>query len=228
MPKYQLLQCAMSCSGEDIRHFGSNIHYSALSPPSLYFEHGMTEATTFKERHFLPVEMFLDSARKFVAKIRAEDPPLWPDLMAAASLLSLSLEALVNSLGPLFVSDFSDFDSSSPVAKLRIIHEKVGLSFDKSRKPISDILELARFRNKVAHPKYKKLECISDRLPLHDAQALSSDESKTLHELERSISPEAVERWLEALLSVTVPLLEKLEPEHQWGHSRSWLKIHED
>ena len=58
----------------------------------------MTEATTHKVRHFLPVAMFLDSARKLVAKIGSDDSPLWPDLMAAASLLSLSLQALVNSL----------------------------------------------------------------------------------------------------------------------------------
>ena len=188
----------------------------------------MTEATTFKERHFLPLTMFLDSARKFVAKINSDDLPQWPDLMAAASVLSLSLEALVNSLGPFLVADFADFDSASPVAKLRIICEKAGLPFDKSRKPISDILELARFRNKVAHPKYKRLNYTSERLPLHEAQRLLRDESKTLHDLERSISPEAVNRWLKALLSVAGPLLDQLDPELKHGHSKSWLEIHEE
>ena len=188
----------------------------------------MTEATTYKERHFLPVEMFLDPARKFVAKIRADNPPLWPDLMAAASLLSLSLEALVNSLGPHLLDDFQYFDSASPVAKLRIIYEKLGLDFDKSRQPIADILELARFRNKIAHPKYKRLTYTSERLPLRQAQRLLRDESKTLHDLEKSVSPEAVDRWLKALFLVTGSLVEALDPELQRGHSRSWLEIHEE
>ena len=188
----------------------------------------MTEATTHKERHFLPIEMFLDSARKVVAKIKADNSPLWPDLMAAASLLSLSLEALVNSLGPHLVDDFEDFDSASPVAKLRIIYEKVGFDFDKSRQPIADIRELARFRNKIAHAKYKKLTYTSERLPLCEAQRLLRDESKTLHGLEEAVSPEAVDRWLKALLQVAGSLIKVLDPKLQRGHSKSWLEIHEE
>ena len=34
-PKYQLLECVISWPSKDIRYFGSNIHYSAFSPPNL-------------------------------------------------------------------------------------------------------------------------------------------------------------------------------------------------
>ncbi len=208
-------------------HFTPKLHYAKNAPYS-GVRVQMTEATTYKERHFLPVEMFLDPARKFVAKVKTDNPPLWPDLMAAASLLSLSLEALVNSLGPHLVNDFQDFDSASPVAKLRIIFEKLGLDFDKSRQPIADILDLARFRNKIAHPKYKKLTYTSERLPIRQAQRLLRDESKTLRDLEKSVSPEALDKWLKALLLVSRSLLKALDPELQRGHSRSWLEIHDE
>lgn len=187
----------------------------------------MTEATVHKTRHFFPAEMFLHSARHFVRKVRTEEPPRWPDLMAAASLLALSLEALVNSLGPHLVKDFSDFESASPVAKLRLINEAIGLGFDKSQPPISDIRELARVRNKMAHPKYKPLHYSSERLPLREAQRLLSDESRTLHELEKAISPESVDKWQKAIVAVTRDLIDNIEPDLQRGFSKSWLEIHE-
>ncbi|MFG6158189.1 hypothetical protein ACGTNG_05235 [Halomonas sp. 1390] len=187
----------------------------------------MTEATVHKTRHFFPAEMFLHSAGHFVRKVITDDPPQWPDLMAAASLLALSLEALVNSLGPQLLDDFSDFESASPVAKLRLINESVGLGFDKSQQPISDIRELARLRNKMAHPKYKKLQYSSERLLLREAQRLLSDESKTLHDLEKAITPESVDKWHKAVVSVTRDLVENIEPDLQKGFSKSWLEIHE-
>jgi len=131
----------------------------------------------------------------------------------------------VNSTGPHLVPDFGDFESASPIAKLRIIHEQVGLEFDKSSKPIADILELARFRNKMAHPKFKKLTYVSEKLPLEKAQQLLRDESLTLHDLEKTISPEAVRRWLGAISQVASVLIERLEPELRYGLSRSWIEI---
>lgn len=187
----------------------------------------MTEATAHKIRHFFPAEMYLHSASHFIRKIRREQPPQWPDVMAAAALIALSLEAVVNSIGPHLVKDFSDFESASSVMKLRLINESIGLKFDKSKPPVSDILELVRVRNKIAHPKYKSLRYSSERLPLHEAQRLLNDNSSTLHELEKVISPESVEKWHNAIISVTRALVEKLDPDLRYGFSKSWLEIHE-
>lgn len=79
----------------------------------------------------------------------------------------------------------------------------------------------------MAHPKYKKLQYSSERLLLREAQRLLSDESKTLHDLEKAITPESVDKWHKAVVSVTRDLVENIEPDLQKGFSKSWLEIHE-
>jgi hypothetical protein len=100
----------------------------------------MQTAKVVAERFFFPYRPFVESARYFCGEMKRKDYVSWHDLLAATTLLALSVEAIVNTLGELVVPDFGDFESSSPKAKIRLICQVAAIPFDKSAAPFGDIL----------------------------------------------------------------------------------------
>ena len=74
----------------------------------------MPTAKVIAERTFFPYALYLDSARHFCTEMRRKDYVSWHDLLAAVTLLSLSVEALANTSGELHIAEFKDFESYSP------------------------------------------------------------------------------------------------------------------
>ena len=83
----------------------------------------MTKAKVIQEKIFFPYRPYFESAEFFCEK----EPLTQYDLMAAITLLSLSIEAMANTIGHLVIPDFKDFENSSPIAKVRIICEATDL-----------------------------------------------------------------------------------------------------
>jgi len=83
-----------------------------------------------KKRDFEPQHLLVQ-----VAEVALEDAqkkiPGWKNQeLVAITFSALALEALANSFGNKLVSRWNDFESSSPIAKLRIICSELGISPD--------------------------------------------------------------------------------------------------
>jgi hypothetical protein len=71
--------------------------------------------------------------------------------LTAITFSALSLEAPTNSFGEKFVARWYDYESSSPIAKLRIICSQLNVEPDFEKEPWAATLWLLKSRNKVAH-----------------------------------------------------------------------------
>ena len=158
----------------------------------------MDRAKVVKKRVFFPHAMYLDTAEHFCAELDRKEYVSWYDLMACMTMTAFSVEAILNTFGQIAIKDFGDFESCTPLAKMRILCEELEIDFEKSRSPFNSILKLLKLRNKFAHPKYKVLSFESDEMPLEEAQALYH-EGEILHELETALKPELVKRSLKAV-----------------------------
>lgn len=158
----------------------------------------MDRAKVVKKRVFFPHTMYLDTANHFCAELDSKEYPSWHDLMACMTTTVFSVEAILNTFGHIAIKDFGDFESCSPLAKIRILCEKLNIAFDKSRSPFNSILKLLKLRNKFSHPKYKVLSFESEEMPLPEAQALYH-QGEILHELEKALRPELVKAYVKAV-----------------------------
>ena len=70
---------------------------------------------------------------------------------------SLSVEAIGNTYGETFISRWQDFESASPLAKIRLVAEHCRLQPDFSAMPWGIVPELIRFRNRIAHAKLEDI-----------------------------------------------------------------------
>lgn len=108
-----------------------------------------------RERRFLPHLVLLGAAHTFLKDAAPEAKRLRASHyeLATITFSALALEAMANAYGERLIADWKDFESASPIAKLRVVctHLKIDAHFD--RQPWSTALWLIRFRNKVAHAK---------------------------------------------------------------------------
>lgn len=173
----------------------------------------MTTAKVVQERVFFPYTLFLDSAQQFCGEMKRKKYVSWYDLLAAVTLLALSVEALANTIGELIVSDFKDFESSSPKAKIRLICERAGVPFNRNKTPLVEVIHLLKVRNQLAHPKYQTLRYESKAMPLKDAQRHYRELGDVLHDIEKSLTPEMAYQTLNAVLNLEQMLRATLSPE---------------
>ena len=172
----------------------------------------MTTAKVVQECVFFPYSPYVDSAQHFCSEMKRKEYVSWYDLLAAVTILGLSVEAIANTFGELLVPNFKDFESASPKAKLRVICEHTGIAFNRNRTPFIEVLNLLKVRNQLAHPKYQKLHYESEVMPLRDAQAHYHALGEILHDVEKSLTPELAQRSLAAVLSLAGTLRSKLDP----------------
>jgi hypothetical protein len=158
----------------------------------------MDRAKVVKKRVFFPYAIYVDTAEHFCAELDRKEFVSWHDLMACMTTTAFSVEAILNTFGHIAVKDFGDFESCTPLAKMRVLCEELEIEFDKSRSPFNSILQLLKLRNKFAHPKYKILRFESEEMSLKEAQALYH-EGEILHELEKALKPELVKRSVKAV-----------------------------
>ena len=109
-------------------------------------------------RKFVPHSMLLSAAGRAIAKAKTKEDGYWWDLLSATLYCSLSIEAIGNTYGETFITRWSDFESSSPLAKMRIVAEHCRIEPDFSCEPWSCVSQLIKFRNKIAHANMETIE----------------------------------------------------------------------
>jgi hypothetical protein len=104
-------------------------------------------------RKFVPHAMLLGAASNAIASAKAKSEGYWWDWLGAILYCSLSIEAIGNTYGETLIGRWQDFESASPLAKIRLVAEHCGLQPDFSIRPWQIVRDLIRFRNLVAHAK---------------------------------------------------------------------------
>jgi hypothetical protein len=114
----------------------------------------IVRATT--ERRFNPhVCLFLPAVRHHLTTAKEKKPGCKFDWLAVIVLSALSLEAIGNSYGEVLIPSWKDFESASPIAKLRLVADKCGIKPDFNKHPWETARRLIKFRNLIAHAKRK-------------------------------------------------------------------------
>jgi post-segregation antitoxin (ccd killing protein) len=106
-----------------------------------------------RERRFSAHHMLLGAARMSLEDAESRKPGWFYAELAALTMSGLAVEAICNAVGDRVFTDWKDFENASPIAKLRLICDKLGVPFDSKREPWSTALWLGKFRNEIAHAK---------------------------------------------------------------------------
>lgn len=131
--------------------------------------------------------------------------------LVAMTFSALSLEALGNSFGEIFIDRWKDYESASPVAKIRILGDRLGVPIDFSVEPWAAVLWLVKFRNQVAHARPEKI--VFDKIMTREDFEKSRTEYPKSN-MELGISLEAAKRAVSAVEKIhevfcaAVPLTE--------------------
>jgi hypothetical protein len=167
-----------------------------------------------QERHFSAHHMLLNAASHALEAAKAEQPGWFNEALAAITFSALAMEAMGNAFGDRIVPEWKDFESASPPAKLRLLAERLGVTYDRKKEPWTTIWWLSKFRNRIAHPKPELLveEKLIDESE-YDKREFVAPESK----LEREITIANARRAVDALQDVKRKLCEKLDPEERFS-----------
>lgn len=110
------------------------------------------------KREFHPFHLLIDAAEDSLKERDNYQFGGEAFALSAIILSALAIEALANSIGKYKVPDWSDYESASPMAKLRIISSEMNIEFDAHKSPWKEAKKLIKFRNSIAHAKPKTLE----------------------------------------------------------------------
>ena len=108
-------------------------------------------------RKFVPHLMLLAAAERALDAGRNKETGYWWDWLAAALYCALSVEAIGNTYGETLIARWQDFESASPIAKIRLVAEHCGVRPDFSGRPWSILPEMIRFRNRIAHARPERI-----------------------------------------------------------------------
>jgi hypothetical protein len=106
-----------------------------------------------RERDFCAHHMLIGAARMSLEDAKSRKPGWFYAELAALTMSGLAIEAICNAVGDRVFTDWKDFESATPIAKLRLICDKLGMVFNANREPWSTALWLVKFRNEIAHAK---------------------------------------------------------------------------
>lgn len=174
-----------------------------------------------RRRRFSAHHMLIGAANAALEDAESKRPGWFYAELMAISMASMSIEAMSNAIGEQIIENWKDFESASPVAKVRLICDKLELRFDETKEPWSSIRWLAKLRNEIAHAKPQLLDenYIWSREE-YETRRSESPKSKLEKKITLGNARRAVKRVeeLKDLLCLALP------PEERWGlYSDSWF-----
>lgn len=167
-----------------------------------------------QERHFSAHHMLLHVAKLELDLAEKSESGRFNHCLVAITFSALAVEALGNAIGDRIVKDWKDFESLSPYAKLRLIAERLGLSYFPDKDPWPRIKQLGKFRNLIAHAKPELV--IEEKIfseAEYETQSIYAPPSK----LEKEITVNNAKRSLEAVNAIKVMLCDKVPVDNSMG-----------
>ena len=169
-----------------------------------------------KKRDFEPQHLLMHIAEIALEDAQKEVPGWKNQELVAITFSALALEALANSFGSKLISRWDDFESSSPIAKLRIICRELGISPDWSKGHWGTALWLINFRNKIAHARPQSVR--------YDKNMSAGKFKRTFHEtppsdLEQKVNLGHARQAVNAVVEIKWSFLSKLKQLKPGEHS---------
>ena len=165
-----------------------------------------------REREFSPHHILIGAAMASLERAKAQPDGWFYDALVAMTFSAMALEALPNAFGERLIERWKDYESASPIAKLRIVANRLNLPEPSFNTEPWDFAQwLMQFRNKVAHakPQPVKINTTMTRA-VFEKMRFEIPAAK----LERDISLENAEKAL-ATVSAIFELLCKNTPNDQ-------------
>jgi hypothetical protein len=161
-------------------------------------------------RHFHAYHQLLQTARMVLEDIKEGRRGSYHYQTIAITFSALALESIVNSFGEQFIDGWSDFETASPIAKLRIVFSHFDLDIDTKNDPLAAAIWLIKFRNKIAHAKPEQVK-FDGELTEEQFEKIQYEPPKS--KLEKTISLANAKRAVAAIETIKNMLCEQLSIE---------------
>lgn len=167
-----------------------------------------------QEREFFAHHMLLHAAEREIEEAQKNPVGRFNKCLAAIVLSSLAIEALANAVGSRVASDWESFERLNPLEKLDCLTIDLSIVYDPNKEPWSAIIQLARFRNDIAHP---KPELVLEEKILPEVALGKTLFDSPQSQLERKITLGNAQRAHEAVCALKAILTDSLPAEKRFG-----------
>ena len=126
---------------------GDTIRYSIIQ--------GMAKrkAKVSKERQVNTYVELWHASHVMLEKAKKDQEGSFYHVMASLTFTAFMIEAYLNHVGPRIFKCWGDLERLSPLSKLNLIAEKLGVKKDEGEHPYQTVSEVFKFRNTLAHGK---------------------------------------------------------------------------
>jgi hypothetical protein len=173
-----------------------------------------------QERHFSAHNMFLHAADLALEEAEKKEAGWFNQALVAIAFSAFAMEAFANALGDRVATDWKDFESASPLAKLRLLADRLSVPYAKDLQPWQSLRWLARLRNSLAHAK--------PQFVVHTAEISEEERADRPLEgpdsdLEKQVTIENARRAVNAMREIKLSLSMKIDAERRFGlYSDGW------
>jgi hypothetical protein len=167
-------------------------------------------------RKFIPHRLLLTGAWHHLETAKERRAGYFYDWLGAILLSALCIEAIGNTYGEVLIPEWKDFESASPIAKLRLVATACGIEPKFDEHPWATARELIRYRHRIAHARPQQLKVEGNYAETTYQQVFHSKPESTLEKMiteEFAIQGyEAVEKILETFsAAIDRPTLVEVE-----------------
>jgi hypothetical protein len=168
----------------------------------------VTHARTYSAHHALQ-----DIAARCADLSEKEEAGSFNNALVAITLSALSIEAMSNAIGDRIVPRWSDFESASPLAKVRLLAEHLQIEYIPDAEPWQSLQWLVKFRNRIAHAKPEKIVAES----LVKGTGVENFGDKPESKTEAEVTPANARRAVHAVQTTKHMLCDHIPAEQRFG-----------
>ena len=167
-----------------------------------------------QERPYSAHHTLLHVARIELAKAERKEPGWFNSAFIVLTFSALAVEALSNAIGDRIVPEWKDFESASPLAKMRLLAERLEVPYSSEDEPWLTIRWLSKFRNQVAHPKPEVV--LNERL-ITEKEADNRPFDAPKSKLEHKVTVGNAKRAFDSVEKAKMLLCDKIPAEERFG-----------
>ena len=135
----------------------SYFHWNTITRDTIRYSiiQGMAKhkARVSKERQVNTYVELWHASHVMLEKAKKDQDGSFHHVMASLTFTAFMMEAYLNHVGPQIFKCWDDLERLSPLSKLNLIAEKLGVKKDKGARPYQTVSEVFKFRNTLAHGK---------------------------------------------------------------------------
>lgn len=167
-----------------------------------------------QEREFFAHHMLLHVAHLELEAAKSTELGRFNHCLVAMSFKALAIEALANAVGSRAFEEWFDFESASPLAKVRLLAERLDIPYKSTSEPWATLGYLIRFRNAIAHA---KPEQVLEEKVMCEAEYNTQLFRKPPSKMEREITLGNAKRCFEAVHNLKGLFTDALPVDKRFG-----------